>query len=314
MKTPIMIGGQKIGRLRASFLLFKESWRFLRSDKELLLVPVISLLFSLMLLGLLTVVGTSYLGSADALFDVKNGMSYPQYGFLFGVYVISAFSLALAQAITVHIVYIRAHGGDATLGAGIARALGLWAPLLLWAVIAGTVGLVLRTISERSALIGKIVTALLGAAWSILTFFVVPVMVLDKQDAVGAIKTSAKLFKQTWGETLVANITLGLVFMVAHLLAIASFVGLIIFGVSTSNAFILIFAIFAIVIWLIAATLVNSALQGILKTLLYIYAAENVVPENFNRELLESMLVRKTPTPTTVTTDIKATTEVLNPQ
>lgn len=293
MKTPIIIGGQKIGRLKASFLLFKEAWRFLRADKELLLVPIISMVMSLALLGVLTTIAVLMSGSAATLFAFEGSLSLPQYAYIFGVYVISALSLAVAQAIIVHIVYVRAHGGDATLGQGFARALSIFWPLLLWSLITSTVGIILRAVSERSQLIGKIVAWVLGAAWAILTFFVVPVILLEKQSPIAAVRESAKIFKQTWGETLVANVTLGLVFLMAHLVVLGSFIGLIIFGASTQNTFVLIAAIVAVIVWLILATLVNSALQGILKTLLYIYAAENSVPENFNRELLESMLVRQ---------------------
>ncbi|MES2749379.1 MAG: DUF6159 family protein [Patescibacteria group bacterium] len=292
MKTPIMIGGQKIGRLRASFLLFKESWRFLRADKELLLVPILSLLFSLVLFGLWTTLVTLVGGSVTDFMQADIAMQTSEYIYLFGTYVIAAFSLALAQAITVHIVYVRAHGGNASLGDGISRAFSNIVPLFIWSLITSTVGMILRSISERSALVGKIVTSLLGAAWAILTFFVIPIMVLDKKTAFSAIPTSAQLFKKTWGETLVANVTLGLVFMVAHLLVFASFIGLLIYAGSTLNSVLLILSIIGVIVWLIVATLVHSALEGILKTLLYIYAAENVVPSNFNKELLESMLVK----------------------
>lgn len=292
MKTPIMIGGQKIGRLRASFLLFKEAWRFLRTDKELLFVPILSLIFSLVLFGIWTTIITLAGGSVIDFVSEERAMQMSEYVYMFGVYVIAAFSLALAQAIIVHIVYVRAHGGNASLADGMARAFANIGPLFIWSLITSTVGVILRTISERSALVGKIVTALLGAAWAILTFFVIPIMILDKKSAFSAIPTSAQLFKKTWGETLVANVTLGVVFMVAHLVVLASFIGLLIYAGSTLNSILLIVSIVGVVMWLVIATIVHSALEGILKTLLYIYAAENVVPSNFNKELLESMLVR----------------------
>ena len=292
MKTPIMIGGQKIGRLRASFLLFKESWRFLRADKELLLVPVMSLVFSLVLLGLWTAFISFTFGSVTNFSNDEQAMQASEYIYMFGMYVIGAFALSLAHAITVHIVYVRAHGGNATLADGIKRAFSNIIALFIWSVITSTVGMILRTISQRSALIGKLVTALLGAAWAILTFFVIPIMVLDKKNAFAAIPTSAHLFKKTWGETLTANVTLGAVFMVAHILVLVSFIGLIIYSASTLNNVLLLVSIIGVMVWLIIATLVHSALEGILKTLLYIYAAENVVPSNFNKELLESMLVK----------------------
>jgi hypothetical protein len=293
MKTPIIIGGKKIGRWRASFLLFSESWRFLKADKELLLVPVFATIFSLVLIGLATVFFVLVSGSVDALLSIEAGMDYQQYVFMFVLYVCSAFSLAIAQATIVHIVYVRAHGGNATLFSGIARAFSCWSVLFVWALITSTVGMILRTISERSQIIGRIVAGLLGAAWSILTFFAIPIILIEHKTPISAIKASAKMFRQIWGETVVTNVTLGFVFVLAHLVVLTSFVGLLIFGAFTQNAVLLIASIVGVIVWLIVATLVSSALSGILKTLLYIYAAEDVVPDNFNRELLESMLVRK---------------------
>jgi Family of unknown function (DUF6159) len=297
MKTPIMIGGQKIGRLRASFLLFKEAWRFLRADKELLLVPIFSTVFSLLLIGLLTVLLVMLSPTYDKFATLEEGMGYSEYLFMFAVYIVTAFSLAIGQAIIVHIVYVRAHGGNATLGSGIARAFSNWLPLLLWAILTSTVGMALRFISERSALMGRIVASLLGAAWAILTFFVVSIIVLQQKSPFSAVSASATLFKKTWGETLVSNVALGAVFVLAHFVVLTSFVGLLIYGASTQNAVLLIGSIVGVFVWLLVATLVNSALQGILQTLLYIYAAEDVVPSNFNRELLESMLVRNASVP-----------------
>jgi hypothetical protein len=297
MKTPIVIGGQKIGRFRASFLLFKESWRFLRADKELLLVPIFSAVMSIVLIGLFTLIMMVSTQSFGEMLQSESPVGYKEYLFMFGVYVVSAFSLAIAQATIVHIVYVRAHGGNATLGSGIARAFSNWLPLLVWALITSTAGLILRIISDRSEIIGRIVASLLGAAWSILTFFAIPIILIEKKQPLTAVTASARLFKQTWGETLIANVTLGLVFMLAHLVVLASFIGVLFYGASTNNAVILILGVASVVAWILVASLVNSALQGILKTLLYIYAAENVVPENFNRELLESIMVRKNVAP-----------------
>ena len=293
MKTPVIIGGKSIGRWRASFLLFKESWRFLRADKELLLVPIGAFFFQVLLVGLVTILFITLVGPLDQVFTGESRVGYVEYAFFFVVYVCGAFALALAQAIIVHIVYVRAHGGNATLGAGIARAFSHWLPLFIWALITSTVGMILRTISERSQIVGRIVAGLLGAVWAVLTFFAIPVILIEHKSPFQAISASAQLFKKTWGETLISNVTLGAVFVVAHLLVLSSFIGLIIFGASTQNSVLLVVAIFGVILWLIIATVINAALQGILKTLLYIYAAENVVPANFNRELLESMLVKK---------------------
>lgn len=304
MATPIMLGGKKIGRLRASFLLFKESWRFLAADKELVVIPVITAVLNLALVGLVFTVFIVSQGGWSAL-TVGDGadtaINLATYLFAFMIYVVGAFTLAVSQAAIVHTVYTRAHGGNATLGQSLQVAFSHTPSLLVWSLITSTVGMILQQISQRSKIIGAIVAFLLGTAWNVLTYFVIPAMVLDKKSAFAAIPHATTVFKRTWGETLVTNISLGLFFFVAYMLVLASFVGLMIAGISTNNVILTIVAIMFGVVWLIVASLVQAALQGVIKTLLYIYASEDVVPVNFNRELLEAILVRRNIVPVATT-------------
>jgi uncharacterized membrane protein YeaQ/YmgE (transglycosylase-associated protein family) len=296
-KQPVIINGQTLGRFGASWLLFKESFRFLRADKEMVWIPLITTVLNLLLFGLLVsaFVFLVYGGSLDAI-DAENEDSPIWYVFAFLCYVIGAFTLALSQAGITHIVYTRIRGGDATLGEGLKTAFSHWFSLLLWSIITSTVGMVLRMIAERSKMLGAIVAMILGVAWSVLTYFVVPAMVIDKHSAFGSISKSSAVFRKTWGETLVSNISIGLVFFIAHIVALFAMIGLVIATVTTESVLLGLFipvVIVAYMLWVVIAVLVQSSLEGVLKTLLYVYASENIVPENFNRELLEKMLSRK---------------------
>ena len=293
MATPVSIGGKRIGKLRASYLLFKESWRFLARDKEMLLIPLVATVLNLFLCGIVvTVAAIAARASGTPLFtgDVLTGLDY---AFIFCFYVVGAFTLAISQAGIINTVYTRIHGGDATLGQSLKVAFSHSGSLLVWSAITSTVGLILNAIAERSALIGKIITGLIGAGWNVVTFFVIPAMVIDHKSAFASIPHSLAVFKHTWGETLVSNISLGVFFFAAHMLVLLSFVGIIIMGVSTSSLALIILAIIGAVLWLILASLVQAALSGVLKTLLYVYATERIVPQNFNAELLEAMLAKR---------------------
>jgi hypothetical protein len=79
----------------------------------------------------------------------------------------------------------------------------------MWAVVAATVGMVLRAIHNRVGFIGKILASLMGAAWSLATFFVVPVLVLEDRSISDSFKRSVSVFRETWGETVVGGTTLG---------------------------------------------------------------------------------------------------------
>ncbi len=296
MAAPIIIEGKQVGRLKASWLLFKESWRFLSLDREMLWVSPITVLLNIFLLGIifgLVILVSMSAGTSLQETHLSNGVGYAM---MFAVYVAGAFSLALGQAAIVHTVYTRIHGGDATLGESLRTAFSHAGSLFVWSLITSTVGMVLHTISERSKIVRQIVIALLGTAWAILTYFVVPAMLIEKKSAFAAIPRSTSVFKQTWGETLVSNFSLGAVFFLAHMLVLLSFIGLAVVSLSTKNIAMFFAVCTLVIIWIIVASIVHSTLNAVLRTLLFIYATENIVPQNFNPELLSAMLYRRTQT------------------
>lgn len=290
-KEPIILAGQPVGRFKAGWLLFKETWRFTMLDKEMLWIPVIAAIVNFFFFGILiSALVFYYLTSGGSDIPENSPMWY---GFMFYLYAAGAFTLAFSQAAITNSVYTRAHGGDATLGQSLKRAYTHWFSLFIWAVITSTVGLILRLVAERSQLLGKVVASALGMGWSVLTYFVVPAMVIDNHSAFESIGKSGQVFKKTWGETIVSNISYGLVFILINLLVICSLFGLTVFFFVAEVPVLGVLAIIAIFVWVIAASLVASVMEGVIKTILYIYADEGKIPENFNHELVEKMLARK---------------------
>lgn len=307
MKTkrqPIYLNGQKIGRFKASFLLVKETFRFLRLDKEIMWFPPLSVIFNLVVFGLLTLVFflafpnefKALMEAAENETEVNNSAVLWAYVFL--VYVIGAFAFSFSQSGIAHIVYTRVRGGDASLGDGFGKALSLWFPLLVWSVITSTVGLILNAIAERSQLLMRIVVSIIGLAWAALTYFTIPVITIEEANAFSAIKKSGGVFKQTWGETLITNISLGLFFFVLILLLFFAMLGLIVFLVIVEGPVALfVLALVFFLVALLATSIVQASLSGVLRTLLYVYAMERTLPEGFNSELFSQILVTKNPTP-----------------
>ncbi len=290
MSTPVTINGKPMGRIRAGWLLFKETWRFMMLDKELLWIPVLSLIANIFFFGAL-VAAMMFIALGSATEIPEDSPIW--LGLLFVVYVVGAFILAFSQAAIAHIVYIRAQGGNATLSEGLRRAASHALSLFVWSLITSTVGIILHMLSERSRLFGRIVTVVLGAAWNVLTYFVVPAMVIGNQSAFAAIPQSGRVFKDSWGETAVSNVSASFIFIMLFIVLTLSGIGLVILALAYEIvwlAIILLAIYFAAFIFLM---LVSSIFGGILKTLLYIYATEKTVPASFNRELIESMLVRK---------------------
>ncbi len=293
-RTPLSLNGQPVGRFRAGWILLKETWRFMMLDKELLWVPVISLFLNLFFFGVIITIAVLVALSLEAEVPENSPIWL---AFLFLTYVVGAFIIAFSQAVISHIVYVRAHGGDAGLGQGITRALAHSPSLFMWSLITSTVGLILQVIAERSEMLGRIVSWVLGAAWRVLTYFVVPAMIIDNVSAFTAIPKSATVFKQTFGETAVSNISYNLILTLAFALVLASGAGLVIAALAYEMNVLALFILFIFIGLIVLLSLVASVLGGILKTLLYIYAAEGSVPNNFNHELLEKMMFRRTLAP-----------------
>jgi hypothetical protein len=291
-RQPVVIGGKPIGRLRASWLLLKESWRFLAADTELLLVPIVTAIMMILLFGILLVVVL-----ATGMVQVTStgeGSVWSAEAFLFvlGAYLISAFTVSFAKAMVTHTVMVRANQRNATFGESFGVAFRHSPSLFVWSLISATVGMILRSISERSTFLARLVAGLLGAAWGVLTYFVVPAIVVDNKRPFRALTHSAQVFRRTWGETLVTNISLGLMFLVLHILAVVLFFACFVLSVKLAMPSVFVIALIVWIVWLFAAIAIEQILIAIITTLLYLYATATTPPANFNHELLDVMLAR----------------------
>ncbi len=97
-----------------------------------------------------------------------------------------------------------------------------------WALVSATVGLILKIIESYNKKIGGIVASLLGAAWTIVTFLAIPVLVVDNKGPIDSLKESASLLKKTWGKQLAGNFSFGLIFFLLFLPGVAA----VMFGMS----------------------------------------------------------------------------------
>src|SRR4051812_17691344 len=198
-------------RLSRSWALAKASAAVLRADKELLLFPLCSgaSLIVLTLAFLLPAVG---LGALDALFDDAGNVHPAGYALAFLFYFSQYFIIFFFNAALVGSAMLRLGGATPTFRDGIRLATRRIGPIAGYALIATTVGIALRTLQERVGFIGRFVVALIGVAWNIATFLVVPVLVADDGGPIDAVKHSARLVKKTWGENIIGNAGIGLAF------------------------------------------------------------------------------------------------------
>ncbi|HMC22737.1 MAG TPA: DUF6159 family protein [Thermoanaerobaculia bacterium] len=269
--------------IRRSYAIFMESLRVLAKDKEILIFPLLSGIVTI--IAFITMVFAGVTSGVFQHFERRDPLTY---AVLFVWYFVSWFIVLFFNVAVIHCASIRLRGGDPTVADGFRAATQHLGRIAMWALISATVGLILRVIAERANLIGKIIVGLLGAAWSIATYFIVPVMIFEKRTLRDSVKQSTQLIAKTWGESLVAAGGIGAFIM---LLAVAGLVlPIAAFFISVTAALI---ALAVLVIYWIALSVISAALSGIFRTALYLYATEGRTPEGFTPDYVQHAFAPK---------------------
>jgi hypothetical protein len=273
------------GSFSRSYQLVRHSWAILRQDKEILIFPVLSGAASIALAASF-IVPLLLFGDHETT-DNKMKIDVWWYVFTFLFYLVSYFITIFFNVGVMHCASIRMNGGDPTVADGFQGAISHIVQIIVWSAISATVGMILRVIEERAAIVGKIVASILGLGWSFLTYFAVPVMIFEGKNAKRALKRSAELFKKTWGETVVGQAGIGLFFgwlAVAGAVPVAGAIFLASQAMLPTVVAILIIAV-AILYW-IALGVVSAALKGIFNVALYRYAATGQVVAGFPEDAI----------------------------
>jgi hypothetical protein len=270
-------------KLAHSWDLVKASANILQADKKLLLFPLLSTICTLLVAASFFVPIVVAGGLADAPRD-----SMPMWFWvtMFVFYVIQYTVIFFFNTALVGTALMRMDGGEPTFADGLRIAMARLPAILGYAVIAATVGMILRMLQERAGFIGRWIVGLLGVAWTVATFLTVPVLVSQNVGPIDAVKRSAELLKRTWGENLAGNIGMGLVFGI--LIAIVAFGGIaLVIAAASADAKVLGFAIMALaVVGVALLALVQTALQGIYAAALYRYATTGDASGGFDHALI----------------------------
>ena len=269
-----------------SWTLVKASAAVLRSDKELLVFPLLSGLAAMVVVATFIVPVL-----ALKIFESGIGVGGAILGFLF--YLCLYFVTFFFNAALVGAAIIRLEGGDPTLADGFNAAKSRLGPILGYAAIAATVGVLLQALKNKdNNFLVRMIGSGLGVAWTLSTFLVVPVLVQQNIGPVEAIKESVRLLKRTWGENAIGTVGLGLAFGLMMFGVIAIGLLLAFLAASASGAL----AVTIIVITIVAAVslgVVQSALSAIYSAALYRFATVGEAPQGFEALGLQSAFTAK---------------------
>lgn len=282
------------GRFSRSWEITKKTFQIMRLDKEMLLFPILSSVFSIILfLIFIFPIFLSYFRNTDY------ATGYIYIG-IFAFYFATTFVAVFFNVGIIHIARTRFEGGDATFMDGIKMGFKRFKQIIGWALLSATVGLILN-ILESSArerrgiggLLGRIVVSLIGMAWAIVSLFVVPAIVIKGYGPIEALKSSVQTIKKTWGESLIKYLGLGVIKSVFVIVGLILFLvpGLLFLFSASLTAGLIFIGIF--IFYLALVVVIFSAASSIFDTALFLYADTGKVPKFYAKEELSQAFVRK---------------------
>jgi hypothetical protein len=294
---------------RRSWQLFRSSVQILVRHRKLLLFPVVSLLctvaIALFFFAPIVLLPTGHarnqpehwqalaarLGDTTAV-DTHTQHWHPKTATC--LYLVVIYLVSMVGATFFNVAFyneiIRAFAGErVSLRGGLAFASHRLRAILLWSLLAGVVGLVIRGLEERFGWIGRLALGLVGMAWSVASVFVIPVMIREPStNPFTLLKNSAVTLRKTWGEALIGYV--GITFGVWIVLA-GSFVfvvGVICLSVLLKQPVLILPAGVLWLLAIIAFLYVVSIADDIFRCALYVYASEGVVPAPYTAELMDA--------------------------
>jgi len=221
-------------RVRRGWRVTKLGMHVVRADPELMVYMLFSAICSII--------------AAFGLVSFSGGIGYftggedmAEDGIVVGVF-LSYMVIAIITVFWNAAIVASAHerltaGTNPSFSYGIRQALKCLPQIFVWGLISGTVGLIIMALESLQesenpvvAIMGGIASFLVQVAWWITTFFVVPMIVLDNIGVGESMKRSPELFKQTWGEDVVATTGTGVINILVIVLIVITCVPLFALG------------------------------------------------------------------------------------
>ncbi len=279
-------------RISNTFELARSSWDVLCGEKKFVLFPVASGLGCLLVVISFGVPMAAVAMAGGVQMDQQGHPPWWTYVVAFAFYFCSYFVVVFCNSALISCALMKFSGEEPTVGDGFAAASARLPQILAWSFVSATVGVLLKALENAHEKAGEVMSAILGTAWSVVTYFVVPVLVVEKVGPFEAVRRSIGLLKRTWGEAVVGHWGLGLfsfLIMIPGFFVLA--LGVAVLAGKSVVAGLILLALG--VLYLLGCGVVSSALHTIYLAALYQYASFQTVPAGFNRHTLEGAFSSK---------------------
>lgn len=202
-RQPMMGSVPGEGRFARGSRLSSEAFEVIRRDRGLLGLALCATLLDVVVAGTL-------LGGADVLAGHGDRRLYFLCAMLVGAYPITVvgtfFNVALLWTVA-----RRWEGQSAKVTDGLQLARSRWRAIVAWSLLAATIGSVF-SVAERInhfAWLERLIAYLLGLAWGVGTFFVIPALAADGVGPQEALRRSIRTVRGRWAEGATGTIAIG---------------------------------------------------------------------------------------------------------
>lgn len=234
-------------RIRRGWRITKLGIHVVKADPELILYVLFSAIMSILSFGaVLTLTGGLgfIIGNDEGL---EGGVAL---GTFLSYFIVSIIVVFWNAAIVASAYERLTTGRNPSFSYGIKQAMKCLPQIFAWGLISGTVGLIINFFEGMASsdnimvsILGRIIASLIQFAWWMTTFFVIPIIVLEKNGVFESMKESPELFQKTWGENIVASMGTGIInFLVILFIIIICFPLLLLGEIGLALGFIIIVA------------------------------------------------------------------------
>jgi hypothetical protein len=202
----------------------------------------------------------------------------------FGLWVVTAVGMYFNAAL-IWAANERIEGRRTSVGTALRSVSRYAGPIGLWAFFSCTISFAIRQATSKVGILGRVVVSLVGVAWSLATFFVLPILIVEGVSVNEAFTKSKALIRKTWGEQLIGGFAGSVVFMPAFFLVAMCSGGLMFLNIWVGIVF------FAVA--LLTLISIDQAVSVIYSLVLYRFTQTGMAPAGFDQSAIEGAFIKE---------------------
>lgn len=256
-----------------SWQLAKESFHFLSQNKDLNFILFLSLLSVLTFVAFIMIL---FPDKAAFFHNVKS------YGIVIVLYFLLSYVLFYLETAFTAIVLKRLSKSHASIFYGFSIANKRALSLLKWTLMANTIGLLAKVLEGPQNLVEKLLGYSTTFYWSIASYFVLPIFIMDNVGPLRAMQQSTEAVGHGWKNTISVKVLITIVFVFV-LLIMSEFI-----GQPNMLHIVTLAAPFFLILYILGA-----ALEATIVSALFINVVQQKEPKHFDTSVLGRAFIKE---------------------